>query len=412
MTNPSRRLQSTGLTRRSLLACAPAVLLAGHGLVRPAQAQDAAAVLRAARAPSSLAGTAAEGVTLDAFGGQIPGPLLRAVKGSAFNVNIINDLSEIIDIRFPGLRGVPGGTVAAGTQSRMNLRPPDSGTFWYRTWPRRAGAPASGLYGFLVVDDPQRPDADDEIALALDAWTLAPGRALVRVNGQASLTRPVRAGDRLYLRLLNAAPDRAMALRLDAPTIWVMALDGQPAEPFIAREGRLALAPGNRADLFVDAPEPGGTLTLSLDDGAQGIALAKLVAGPAAAQRPRSDPPRPLPANALPARIDFRHAVRPEIQLGNAPGAPPSFAVRRGRPVVLTLVNPAEIACAVHVAGHAFRLLDRLDDGWKPFWLDTVMVLPGRTERVAFVADMAGRWPIEVTPLGGGRPETFSFDVA
>jgi hypothetical protein len=28
----------------------------------------------------------------------------------------------------------------------------------------------------------------------------------------------------------------------------------------------------------------------------------------------------------------------------------------------------------VHVHGHAFRLLDRLDDGWKPFWLATVLV--------------------------------------
>ncbi|MGE3870113.1 MAG: multicopper oxidase family protein [Pseudorhodoplanes sp.] len=410
MTNPLRRLRRTDLTRRSLLSCAPAVLLAARGSVRTAQAQEGAAVLRAARGPSSLAG--ADAVVLDAFGGQIPGPLLRAAKGIAFNVNIINDLIDSIEIRWPGLRGVPGDMAAPGTQSRMTLRPPDSGTFWYRTWPRRAGAPAAGLYGFLLVDDPQRPDADDEIPLALDAWTLAPGRSLVRINGQASLTRPVRAGDRLYLRLLNAASDRAMVVRLDAPTIWVMALDGQAAEPFIAREGRLALAPGNRADLFVDAPEPGGSITLSLDDGAQGIALAKLVAGPGPASRRRTDPPRPLPANALPARIDFRHAVRPEIQLGNVPGAAPSFTVRRGRPVILTLTNPAEPACAVHVAGHAFRLLDRLDDGWKPFWLDTVMVMPGRTERVAFVADMAGRWPIEVTPLGGGRPEAWSFEVS
>ena len=31
-----------------------------------------------------------------------------------------------------------------------------------------------------------------------------------------------------------------------------MALDGQPAEPFPARNGALVLAPGGRVDAFVD----------------------------------------------------------------------------------------------------------------------------------------------------------------
>jgi FtsP/CotA-like multicopper oxidase with cupredoxin domain len=52
----------------------------------------------------------------------------------------------------------------------------------------------------------------------------------------------------------------------------------------------------------------------------------------------------------------------------------------------------------VHVHGHHFRLLDRLDDGWKPYWLDT-LVVGGRTERVAFVADNPGRWLIQCRSL-------------
>ena len=39
-----------------------------------------------------------------------------------------------------------------------------------------------------------------------------------------------------------------------------MAIDGQPAEPFLARGGALVLAPGSRADVFVDATAaPGST---------------------------------------------------------------------------------------------------------------------------------------------------------
>ena len=40
-----------------------------------------------------------------------------------------------------------------------------------------------------------------------------------------------------------------------------------------------------------------------------------------------------------------------------------------------------------------FRHLDRLDDGWKPYWLDTIVV-GGETERIAFVADNPGKWLI------------------
>jgi hypothetical protein len=33
------------------------------------------------------------------------------------------------------------------------------------------------------------------------------------------------------------------------------------------------------------------------------------------------------------------------------------------------------------------RLLDRLDDGWKPYWLDTLTIPARQTDRVAFLAD-------------------------
>ena len=43
-----------------------------------------------------------------------------------------------------------------------------------------------------------------------------------------------------------------MALRFDQHRVTVMAIDGQPAEPFVARDSRVALGPGNRLDLFVE----------------------------------------------------------------------------------------------------------------------------------------------------------------
>ena len=63
--------------------------------------------------------------------------------------------------------------------------------------------------------------------------------------------------------------------------------------------------------------------------------------------------------------------------------------------MVLALTNRAAIATVFHLHGHHFRLLDRLDDGWKPFWLDTLAIEPGQTQRIAFAAEYAGRWLIE-----------------
>ena len=64
--------------------------------------------------------------------------------------------------------------------------------------------------------------------------------------------------------------------------------------------------------------------------------------------------------------------------------APPAFRAKAGRTVVLALTNRAAIATVFHLHGHHFRLLDRLDDGWKPFWLDTLAIEPGQTQRIAF----------------------------
>jgi FtsP/CotA-like multicopper oxidase with cupredoxin domain len=113
-----------------------------------------------------------------------------------------------------------------------------------------------------------------------------------------------------------------------------------------------------------------------------------------------------LPSNGLPERLDLKNALRFDLALGGpqADWAPPAafaststpaFRAKPGRAVVLALTNHADIATVLRLHGHHFRLLDRLDDGWKPFWLDTLAIEPGTTQRVAFAAEHAGRWLIE-----------------
>jgi FtsP/CotA-like multicopper oxidase with cupredoxin domain len=44
--------------------------------------------------------------------------------------------------------------------------------------------------------------------------------------------------------------------------------------------------------------------------------------------------------------------------------------------------------------------LHPLDDGWEPFWRDSVLIGPGKTSHVAFVADNPGKWVIECLMAG------------
>jgi len=62
--------------------------------------------------------------------------------------------------------------------------------------------------------------------------------------------------------------------------------------------------------------------------------------------------------------------------------------------VMLALVNRSAAPVVAHIHGHSVRLLDNLDDGWKPFWLDTILCVPQKTTRIAFVADNPGKWMI------------------
>lgn len=95
------------------------------------------------------------------------------------------------------------------------------------------------------------------------------------------------------------------------------------------------------------------------------------------------------------------HGIDPAARIWTMAGqassghdGPPLFSAKRGRTVVIAMPNRTAFPHAMHLHGHHFRLLDNLDDGWKPFWLDTVVIDRQRTARIAFVADNPGKWMI------------------
>jgi len=340
--------------------------------------------------------------------------VLRIRQGEELHVRLVNELTEPTAVHWHGLRlpnamdGVPALTqppVEPSTSFDYRFRPPDAGTFWYHAHaPDQADA---GLYGALIVEEREPVDADRDIVLAFGAQP--DGR--IGVNGAVRPDIPVRSGERVRLRLVNATGTQGLSLKVEGHTPWVMAIDGQPLEPFLPHEGRVGLAPGNRVDLFLDAIGAPGAMVPILSGAREETGVARLLYEPSTPASRRSSQPRALPNNPLPARIDLKNAFRADISISAAAAAAPVFSVNRGRPVNLAFRNPSGHAHVVHLHGHHFRLLDRLDDGWKPYWLDT-LVVGELGERIAFVADNPGKWLIEWRMLDRRGPSTaVSFTV-
>lgn len=357
---------------------------------------------------------AAEPVLLRAwpsgYDGLIPGPAMRVHQGEEIRVRLHNGLAVPTALHWHGVRlgnamdGAPPITqapVAPGESFDYRFMAPDAGTFWYH--PPRPGPP--GLYGVLVVAEAAPVDVDRDVTLVYDRPAVpanGPNPLPLTVNGTATLDIPARRNERLRLRLLNASVGAILTLQIETLRSFLMATDGEPAEPFAIRGGRLALGPGNRADVFVDCTlDPGSSAAVVADFADGPTPSVRILCDDTAPARPAPRPdPQPLPPNPLPQRMDFAGALRFDIGLGgdaakSAGKRSPLFSVKRGRTVLIAFSNPTRENRFIHLHGHSFRLLDGLDDGWKPFWLDTLPVASKSGCRIAFVADNPGKWVIE-----------------
>ena len=114
-----------------------------------------------------------------------------------------------------------------------------------------------------------------------------------------------------------------------------------------------------------------------------------------------SDPPKALTSKAL----TWTMAGKPVDGLSGKP----LFSAKQGSPVTLAFINQSAFAQQAHVHGHVFRVLHDLDDGWDPYWRDSVLVGPGRTKHVAFVADNPGRWMVEAVTLDAPGPSLAAY---
>jgi len=440
--------------RRSLLQVAAISGLAAGGLRWPHGAAAAPLRLEVAAGTFPLVGDEGPPTAVWSYNGQVPGPLIRARQGERLQVEVENQLAEPTTVHWHGLRipvamdGVPWLSqppIAPGERFTYSFDLTDAGTFWYHPHIDSSQQLGRGLKGVLIVDEAQPPEVDRELLWVLDDWRLdrdaqvAPFGAMmdashagrlgnvVVVNASLAVDQPVRAGERLRLRLANVANARTFAPRL-GPTVraWLMALDGHPVAPQPVA-GPILLGAGMRADLILDMTGTPGAVDPVIDEAyrQQPYELMRFIYGDDAPLRTEpGEAPAPLAANPVAepdlARAEHHRVVLEGGAMGGMAGAqmggqfrsmrdlaqagklwaingtvpedvltaPPLLRLRAGTSHLIELVNRTAFDHPIHLHGHSFRVLG----GEHPPLRDTVLLRPEQTVEIALVADNPGSW--------------------
>jgi FtsP/CotA-like multicopper oxidase with cupredoxin domain len=403
--------------------------------------------LRLSAATQKLVGAAHPATEVWAYGGSVPGPELRFRQGERLKIEVQNALGQETTVHWHGIRlpnamdGVPHVTqapiAANGGRFVYEFDLPDAGTYWYHPHLGEGEQLGRGLYGALVVEERDRPAVDRDLVCVLSDWRLDRearirtdfGNAMdashagrigntVTLNGVVPDFFPVRAGERLRLRLINASSARVYGLNFEGHEPWVIALDGHPVTPHWFQ--RVVLGPGMRADVILDCTSAPGSLHRVVDDFYRGRAyeLLKLRYSDEKPLRQSFEPAPRLAVNPVkePDASEARHRI---VLGGGMMGAmpsqrehkgvfwtvngkamrhgghddPPLLSLKLGQSCVVELVNQTAWHHPMHLHGHVFRVLSKNGKEVLPRqWADTVLLDPDSRAEIAFVADNPGRW--------------------
>ena len=384
-----------------------------------------------------LEGTA---TTIWSYSGGLPGPLIRAKVGDRLIVHFENALPEPTTIHWHGLRvpaamdGAPGHSqppIEPGETFRYEFVLPDAGTFWYHPHVNSAKQVGDGLYGALIVEDPEEPTFGDEVVLVLsdigiqDDGSLMPqdsggelgtlfGREgnVLLVNGQRDPTLLARPGKPQRWRVVNSAKSRYFQLVIDGHAFTRVGGDGGLIEHPITSDA-LVLVPGERADVVVvPQGEPGQELEVRWVPYDRGFGSTfnrpeERAFGIRLEGEPVVTPELPAPARRIEA-TDISGATPVEVHLTRQEGGAKTELGINGIPhweaepltghvgevQLWSVINDTEWAHPFHLHGFFFQVLG--DDDlplWPREWKDTVDVPVGKAVRLAVhYDDRPGMW--------------------
>jgi FtsP/CotA-like multicopper oxidase with cupredoxin domain len=214
------------------------------------------------------------------FNESIPGPVLQAEKGDKVVVRVTNRLPEATVIHWHGIQ-LPSGMdgtdsvqtpIAPGETFEYTFVVPDAGTFWYHSHQNETVQMERGMYGALIVTEPNDFVTDGERILMIDDMKLnsanefKQGTFISRwierhdgregdtllINGTEGYQVRMNAGQTERWRIINASSARYFRLFLEARSFKIISTDGGLIErPVEATE--VLLTPGERIDILVGA---------------------------------------------------------------------------------------------------------------------------------------------------------------
>ena len=416
---------------RAQKAAFEAELLQAYPAKAPKATETTKIELRAA--PTEVPQFDGRPLSVWAYNGQVPGPVLRVRLGDELEVHFENQLPQPTTIHWHGVRvpnamdGVPGVTqdpIERGDSFTYRFTPKDAGTFWFHPHVRTSEQVERGLYGVLIVDDAEPlPYSRDEVWV-LDDWRLGPdgeidprfvtrhdlahdGRwgQVVTVNGDREQVLEVRPGERIRLRLANTSNGRVFRPDLGALDANIIAMDGMyTAEPLPAKG--LELAPGNRVDLDITLPREPALFTITDRFTRRPFTLAKIQVRGEPVETPVFDPPRnprvptwkgaqDLPVDhtyELNARRGGPHGIQWTIN-GEVWGEHTATQLPAERWVKLRFKNASARLHPMHIHGQFFRVLARNGKpAAEPYFRDTVLLHARETIDVGMVPLDWGHW--------------------
>lgn len=376
------------------------------------------------------------------YDGILPGPMIRLTAGDHLLVHFRNELPEPTTIHWHGLRipvemdGTPEHSqdeVLPGGSFSYEFVVPDAGLYWYHPHVASAAQVGFGLYGAMVVDEPDEPkDLGDEVVFVLsdiavkdDGSLESPdsggefgtlfGREgnILLVNGRRNPTLEARAGLRQRWRIVNASKSRYYQLALAGHKFLRIGGDGgRTAKP--VESEMLVLTPGERADVLIELHgAPGTTVPVRWVPYDRGYGTTfnrpeEELFQVRFAKAPVASPP-PLPSlerTIVPIDAKFATNVMLELTKNDQNGklamginglpswdAPPLPAMI-GETQMFVVKNTFDFAHPFHLHGFFFQALDESGTPKEPIeWKDTIDVPVNETRRLVVKYDeRPGMW--------------------
>ncbi|NKQ52880.1 multicopper oxidase family protein [Amycolatopsis sp. K13G38] len=401
------------------------------------------------------------------FDGRLPGKEIRLKRGEVLQARLSNGLPQPTSVHWHGIAlrndmdGVPDLTqaaVAPGGQFGYEFTVPDAGTYFFH--PHVGVQLDRGLYAPLIVEDPaDGADYDTELVVVLDDWIDGTGTdpdavlAGLRANGMsmggmgsmpgmgagamqgmggtllggdagdvtyphllangrvaaAPTTFATRAGQRVRVRLINAAADTAFRVGIPGVPMRVTHTDGFPVSPRQAEAVLLGM--GERIDAVITVPDAAVPL-LAAAEGKDGYAQVLVQPGDRRAGVANDAALATLKTRPVLTVTDFAAAdavslpeKNPDVMHDLALAGPSGkyvwtingktydpkegLPVHQGQRVRLRFVNMSMMYHPMHLHGHTFQVRGAGGRGPRK---DTTIVLPGQTVEVDFDAGNPGQW--------------------